>query len=113
MTKYRLDYDPDTGKPCMVADPEGIYYSVGEADREITERDKVFAEIYRYYDFYRCCGEVIDEGMISVIERYALEMWSKERKADEAGTHDGGTVPEGDRPSTGPASAREDEGNQE
>lgn len=39
MTKYRLDRDPDTGKPCMVADPDGIYYSVGEADREIAERD--------------------------------------------------------------------------
>ena len=35
MTKYRLANDPDTGKPCMVSHPDGIYYSVGEVDREI------------------------------------------------------------------------------
>lgn len=35
MTKYRPSTDPDTGKPCMVSDPNGIYYSTGEVNREI------------------------------------------------------------------------------
>jgi hypothetical protein len=35
MTKYKLITDKDTGKPYMVADDEGVYYSVGEVDREI------------------------------------------------------------------------------
>jgi hypothetical protein len=35
MTRYSLSADPDTGKPCMVMDPEGIWCCVGEVDRTI------------------------------------------------------------------------------
>lgn len=143
MTKYRLDRDPDTGKPCMVADPCGIYYSAGEVDREIAK--------YQQQRFYFDKDGVLRpvEGHTTSEIRLAANMLSMQEKiekrddlirrlrdflkdgvrlgfyycmdgmgddfekmmeeADATGTHDGGTVPEGDRSSTGPASARESE----
>ena len=35
MTRYSLSTDPDTGRPCMVMNPEGIWCCIGEVDRTI------------------------------------------------------------------------------
>lgn len=35
MTMYRLYADPDTGKPCMIASPNGPWMCSGEVTREI------------------------------------------------------------------------------
>ncbi len=177
----------------MVSDPDGIYYSVGEADREIAERDDLIRRMAGMMNRARperisiagpqadpfdpkyliCCPFCVtaghsDEKILTTLEHEDdcpwfeiikeaeqcagiefndildmcavdpnIEKWQKAwREANgtgvmtqealypewlakldgtwmeetyEAGTHDGGTVPEGDRPSTGPASARDDE----
>lgn len=139
MTKYRLSADPDTGKPCMVADPDGIYYSAGEVDREIHKRTWLMQRLAWAID-----ENWEDMRSIDGIEKLMIEAEAyvtgisrnlnvgfgliefqpfpeplpckthiEGEWIDEAGTHDGGTVSEGDGSSTGPASARDSEGDSE
>lgn len=159
----------------MVADPEGIYYSAGEVDREIAKviganalkatkatfsmrneiakRDDMIRRMAKYVrtcedlcsvaTSMHCCGcgwdqaphepecewvQIMKEleayeaapernphvgfGLIE-FQRYPESLQCKTdiegEWIDAAGTHDGGTVPEGDRPSARPAAARENE----
>lgn len=169
----------------MVADPEGIYYSVGEVDREleaanelakrpsanevrlatkllgmqekIEKRDSLIRRMAKYVrtcedlcsvaTSMHCCGCGWDQAphepgceWVQIMKELESYEATPERNLhvgfglieiqpfpepltcktdmegewiDAAGTHDGGTVPEGDRPSPGPASARESEGDSE
>ena len=153
MTRYRLSTDTDTGKPCMVSDPNGIYYSDGEVDREVAQKVKllefaIFAlkmevshvkgKVAERDDLIRRLAESIRENwedmwrVIGVDELYAeaeavlgpsrnphvgfgtieiqpfpeplpCKTHMEGEWIDEAGTDDGGTVPEGAGPSAGPA----------
>lgn len=126
MTKYRLSTDPDTGKPCMVSDPNGIYYSTGEVDREVAKRDDLIrrmAEAIRqnWEDMWRVIG--VDElyaeaeavlgpsrnphvgiGEIEIQpfpEPPQFKTHLEGELGDATGTDDGGTVPNGDGAGTG------------
>ena len=50
MMRYRLDKDPDTGRPCMVMDPEGPWCCAGEVDREMERMRKEIADATRAND---------------------------------------------------------------
>lgn len=61
MTRYRLSTDPDTGKPCMIASPDGPWMCVGEVERGIAAMAP--ASVIPQLDddgFYRCsCGHYV------------------------------------------------------
>ena len=122
MTRYRLSTDPETGRPYMKPDPEGVFYSTGEVDREVAqkinqlelaifslkmeagrwkgkvdERDGLIRrareELAECYEF---TGQLSVREMIEEIDR-AINTGVQ----DAAGTNDGGTVSNGDGAGTG------------
>lgn len=64
MTKYRLDKDPDTGRPCIVADQTGIYYSVGEVDRAVKKRDVLIVRMARHIIRTLTWEKTPDDGVL-------------------------------------------------
>ena len=162
MTRYRLSTDPDTGKPYMAVDPEGVFYSTGEVDREVAqkvnllelakfslkmaarqvkckvaERDDLIRRMYGMMKRARpetisiagphadpfdpkyliCCPFCVtadhsNEKILTTLEHEDDCPWFeiiKEAEAYAAGTHDGGTVPEGDGVGAGPACHQDEE----
>lgn len=134
MTKYRLSADPDTGKPCMVSDPNGIYYSTGEVDRAVSERIRTaeiglmslkFAlgsrtrRLEQSNDLIRRMYDAINNVWEDVryntnirqvmVEADDLLLITKEAQEDAAGTHDAGTVSEGAGTGAGDSCHRDEE----
>lgn len=74
LTRYKLAIDPDTNKPFMKADPDGIYYSIGEVDREIDKQDGCIRE--RDFMIRRLATSIWNDELESTVQK-DKNVWKK------------------------------------